>query len=172
MVRVLPERAIQKLPAPHLDYVGAGIQRREAEQEKIVAIPLRKAVAGNHGQVGDKRLSLDRITATKVMGAPTEWCPNPGYTSLLRVRGHSMEPLLHDGDIMAVDSFQTDMHELDGKVVVVANEEKGLCVSRFRRYLGMDILESENREYEPVILGKDIGWRILGRVLWWVHAAP
>ena len=106
------------------------------------------------------------------MGAPVEWCPNPGYTSLLRVRGHSMEPLIHDGDIAAVDSSQTDRAQLDGKVVIVTSEEKGLCVSRLRRYPKFDVLESENREYQAVVLGKSSGWRIVARVLWWISAAP
>src|SRR5712671_6403524 len=91
---------------------------------------------------------------------------------VLRVRGHSMEPLIHDGDIAAVDSSQTDRADLDGKVVIVTNEDKGLCVSRLRRYPKFDILESENREYQAVVLGKSSGWRIIARVLWWISAAP
>jgi phage repressor protein C with HTH and peptisase S24 domain len=91
---------------------------------------------------------------------------------LLRVRGHSMEPLIHDGDIAAVDSSQTDRAQLDGKVVIVTSEEKGLCVSRLRRYPKFDVLESENREYQAVVLGKSSGWRIVARVLWWISSAP
>jgi len=106
------------------------------------------------------------------MGAPLEWCPNPGYTSLLRVRGHSMEPLIHDGDIAAVDSSQTDRMQLGGKIVIVSSEEKGLCVSRLRRYPKFDVLESENREYQAVVLDKSSGWHIVARVLWWISAAP
>ena len=61
---------------------------------------------------------------------------------------------------------------LDGKVVIVTSEEKGLCVSRLRRYPKFDILESENRDYQAVVLGKSSGWRIVARVLWWISAAP
>jgi len=106
------------------------------------------------------------------MGAPMEWCPNPGYTSLLRVKGRSMEPLIHDGDIAAVDSSQTDRAHLDGKVVIVSNEEKGLCVSRLRRFPKVDLLESENRDYQAVILDKSSGWHIVAKVLWWISSAP
>src|SRR5260370_390562 len=105
-------------------------------------------------------------------GRPVEWCQNPAYTTLLRVRGHSMEPLIHDGDVAAVDSSQTDRAQLDGKIVIVTNEEKGLCVSRLRRYPKFDVLESENRDYQAVVLGKSSGWRIVARVLWWISAAP
>ena len=100
------------------------------------------------------------------------WCPNPSYTSLLRVRGHSMEPLIRDGDILAIDSFQTDRDNLYDKIVVAANEKKGLCVSRLRRYEEIDVLEGENRQHSPAILNKASGWRIVGRVLWWISAAP
>lgn len=138
----------------------------------VVALPLLRAVASAHGGVTGHHLSLRMIPATKMVGAPSDWCPNPRYTSMLRVKGRSMEPLIHNGDILAVDSYQTDRDELQGKVVVVANEQKGLCVSRLRRYENLDVLESENREYEPVVLNKSNGWRILGRVLWWISAAP
>ena len=83
-----------------------------------------------------------------------------------------MEPLIRDGDIAAVDSSQTDRTQLDGKIVIVTNEEKGLCVSRLRRYPKFDVLESENRQYKSVVLGKSSGWRIVARVLWWISAAP
>src|SRR5262249_19125810 len=138
----------------------------------VVALPLLKAVASAHGGVTDHHLSLRLIPATKMVGAPSDWCPNPNYTSMLRVKGKSMEPLIHNGDILAVDSFQTDSARLFGKIVVVANEKNGLCVSRLRRYETFDVLESENREYEPLVMNKAGGWRILGRVLWWISAAP
>ena len=177
VVRVLPERERRQLPAqgePELDLVEAGSGARvEAQRKpKIVHIPVLLAVAGTHGGEGDRRDNLSRIPARDVMGAPMEWCPNPSYTSLLRVKGSSMEPLLHDGDIAAVDSSQTDRTLLDGKVVIVTHEEKGLCVSRLRRYPKFDVLESENREYQAVVLDKSSGWHIVAKVLWWISAAP
>lgn len=156
-----------------LDWAHAGgAIKNEAASGALVPLPLLKATAGTHGGSGAKLLSLDRVPATKLMGAPAEWCPNPSYTSLLRVKGESMEPLIRDGDILAVDSFQTEQANLNGKIVVAASDRKGLCVSRLRHYKTFDVLESENREYESVVLGKGSGWRIIGRVLWWISAAP
>jgi len=177
VVRVLPERERRQLPAqgePELELVeaGSGARIEGGRRPKIVHIPVLQAVAGTHGGEGDKRDNLNRIPARDVVGAPVEWCPNPGYTSLLRVKGRSMEPLLHDGDIAAVDSSQTDRTLLDGKVVIVTHEEKGLCVSRLRRYPKFDVLESENREYQAVVLDKSSGWHIVAKVLWWISAAP
>jgi len=82
-----------------------------------------------------------------------------------------MEPLISRRRHRRRGLFPTDRADLDGKVVIVTNEDKGLCVSRLRRYPKFDILESENREYQAVVLGKSSGWRIIARVLWWISAA-
>lgn len=177
VVRVLSERDRKSLPTqvdPQLELAsaGGGGKQEASPRTRIVPIPVLRATAGTHGTMGDRRGNLNHIPAREVMGAPLEWCPNPGYTSLLRVRGHSMEPLIHDGDIAAVDSSQTDRVQLGGKIVIVSSEEKGLCVSRLRRYPKFDVLESENREYQAVVLDKSSGWHIVARVLWWISAAP
>lgn len=161
------------LETPSLERAHAGAAPVVTEKTpEVVGLPLLKAVAGTHGVAGDRRSNLSMIPATQIMGAPTVWCPNPGYTSLLRVRGHSMEPLIRNNDIVAVDAFQTERSELDGKIVIASNEQMGLCVSRLRRYENLDVLEGESRELEPVILSKASGWHIVGRVLWWISAAP
>ena len=162
------------LTAPTLDRAHAGA-KAETDQEqlsRLVALPLLKATVGTHGQAGDKKSSLSYIPATQSIGAPANWCPNPRYTSLLKVRGRSMEPLIRDGDVVAVDSFQTEKKDLYGKIVIVTSEQAGLNVSRLRQYDKVDVLESENRSYDPVVLSKSSGRRIVGRVLWWISAAP
>ena len=174
---VLSERERKQFPArseDHMELAAAGIGAKQeaSRKQRVVPIPVLQATVGTHGGQGDRHGNLNYIPAREIMGAPLEWCPNPGYTSLLRVRGHSMEPLIHDGDIAAVDSSQTDRENLHDKIVIVTNEEKGLCVSRLRRYPKFDVLESENREYQSVVLGKSSGWRIVARVLWWISAAP
>jgi phage repressor protein C with HTH and peptisase S24 domain len=177
VIPVLTERERKQYPARpeeqiELAAAGTGAKQENARKNKVVPIPVLQATVGTHGGQGDRHGNLNYIPAREVMGAPADWCPNPGYTSLLRVRGHSMEPLIHDGDIAAVDSSQTDRGQLDGKIVIVTSEEKGLCVSRLRRYPKFDVLESENREYQAVVLGKSSGWRVVARVLWWISAAP
>jgi len=134
-----------------------------------VAVPLLKAVVATHGLEGDKR-SLRTIPATETISVPARWCPNPDYTSLLPVRGHSMEPLIRDGDVIAVDSFQAERENLYGALVVAADQKQGLSLAYFRRIGTVDVLEGENRAYEPVILRKPSGWRIVGKVLWWISS--
>lgn len=161
------------LDVPPLDKAHAGATAARAEKTPaVVGLPLLKAVVGSHGVPGDRRSSLRTIASTQIIGAPAPWCPNPAYTSLLRVRGHSMEPLIRNGDILAVDSFQTERQDLYGKIVIASSEKQGLCVSRLRRYEDIDVLEGENREHDPLLLNKANGWRIVGRVLWWISAAP
>jgi phage repressor protein C with HTH and peptisase S24 domain len=178
VVPVLTERERKQFilhPEEPMDLAAAGSggsKQEAARKPKMVPIPVLQATVGTHGGQGDRHGNLNYIPAREVMGAPVDWCPNPSYTSLLRVRGHSMEPLIHDGDIAAVDSSQTDRTQLDGRIVIVTSEEKGLCVSRLRRYPKFDVLESENRDYQAVVLGKSSGWRIVARVLWWISAAP
>jgi DNA-binding XRE family transcriptional regulator len=156
---------------------GAPLERAHAgampaHPSELVGLPLLKAVIGSHGVHGDRRSSLRAIPATEIIGAPSPWCPNPAYTSLLRVKGHSMEPLIRDGDILAVDSFQTERTKLYGKVVVAVNGKMGICVSHLRHYDGLDVLEGDNRQHDPIVLNKASDWRIMGRVLWWISAAP
>lgn len=153
------------------DLEGQG-QARKPRRTALAEIPVLKAAIGTHGQPGDRRSSLRAIPASSVVTLPASWCANPAYTSLLRVKGQSMEPVLRNGDLVAVDSFQTERRELYGQLVVVANEETGLSVSRLRRYDTLDVLQAENRQYEPVILNKAAGWRIVGKVVWWISGTP
>lgn len=151
---------------------AAGVRGQARGRSGMVTLPMLKGVAGTHGVSGEKWMTLSGIPAIRTIGTPIDWCPNPKYTSMLRVKGHSMEPLIRNNDILAVDSFQIERADLAGKIVVAANEEKGLCVSRLRRYENFDVLESENHQYEGIVLNKTSGWHIVGKVLWWISAAP
>lgn len=138
---------------------------------QMIEVPLLKGFVGTHGVAGDRR-SLRTIPASELIGAPAAWCPNPAYTRLARVKGHAMEPLIRQGDILAIDSFQTERSQLYGKIVIALGNKHGLCVSRLRRYDSLDVLEPETREFDPLVLSKSSGWRIVGKVLWWISPAP
>ena len=90
--------------------------------------------------------------ALNVIAAPREWCPSPTSTTCLRVQGHSMEPTICDGDIIAVDSSQTDVANLNGKIVIAWNKDKGLTVSRFKSYHHTEVLQPDNPRYESITL--------------------
>ena len=134
--------------------------------------PLPSVHAGARGVKGDHFRRLDETVVAEVAAVPTLWCPNPEATSCLRVRGSSMNPLIMDGDIVVVDSSQRDLHKLNGKIVVAWHRTTGLSLSRLVVMNGVQLLQSENREYKPVAIERDSSWRIIGKVLWWIRKSP
>ena len=82
-----------------------------------------------------------------------------------------MSPLIHDGYILAVDSAQTHIKELNGKIVIASHRDKGLTVSRLRQYDHTVVLQSENPNYESITL-TGTKWKIVARVLWWIGSEP
>ena len=176
VIRALPidKRLFPKSAFPDFDIVvaGSGGKTRSKKKSQLVAIPLLTVHAGALGEKGDDTLDLDKAPVENMIAAPAAWCPNPSSTSCLRVKGMSMSPLIHDGDILAVDYSQTSHSELDGKIVVAWHKDRGLSVSRFKRYRGVEVLEAENRDYESVTLSSDRDWRIVGKILWWTRLAP
>jgi len=176
VMRALPmdKKLFPKSFFPDFDIVvaGSGGKSRSKKKSQLVAIPLLTVHAGALGENGDDTLDLDKAPVENMIAAPAAWCPNPSSTSCLRVKGMSMSPLIHDGDILAVDYSQTSHSELDGKIVVAWHKDRGLSVSRFKRYRGVEVLEAENRDYESVTLSSDRDWRIVGKILWWTRLAP
>ena len=83
-----------------------------------------------------------------------------------------MNPLIHDGYILAVDTSQTDHSKLNAQIVVAWNKDKGLTVTRLQIYDQTEVLCSDNQEYNAVVLGAKNKWKILGKVLWWIGKSP
>ena len=77
-----------------------------------------------------------------------------------------MNPLICDGNILAADYSQNDHEQLLGKIVIAWNKDKGLTVSRLHRYGHIEVLQSENREYESIVMDKN--WTIVAKVLYWI----
>jgi SOS-response transcriptional repressor LexA len=151
---------------------GSGAQKTHRQKQKLVAIPLLKVVAAAHGESGGHPSSLLSGPVESVIAAPRDWCPNPATTSCLRVRGNSMGPLIQDGYILAVDYSQNDQIQLNGKIVIAWHKDRGLTVTRLRRFDHTEVLEPENHGYESITLGSKQRWTILAKVLWWIAKAP
>jgi SOS-response transcriptional repressor LexA len=172
LMRVLPavRSRLEKDRLPDLRMVQAGAQRLRKRGSHLVAIPVLPVVAATHGGKGDPAVALDQARAETVLAAPSSWCPNPAYTSCLRVRGRSMMPLLHDDYIVVVDKSQTNRRKLYGQIVVAAHNEQGLIVSRLQRFDGTEVLVPENREYDSIAISSS-NWRIVAKILWWIGRA-
>jgi SOS-response transcriptional repressor LexA len=176
--RMFPEGSgvLHKADFPDFEIVVAGSGGKRASKlktkAKLVAIPVLAVHAGTHGAKGDQVLDLDQAEVSEMIAAPALWCPNPAATSCLRVRGASMSPMIDDGDIVVVDCTQHDGKELNGKIIVAWHRKTGLTLSRFLMMKGVQLLESENRDYKPISMGRDRNWRIVGKVLWWIRKSP
>jgi SOS-response transcriptional repressor LexA len=162
-----------RLPEFEIVLAGGGKRAQQrARKLKIVAIPVLPVRAATLGETGDRSMDSNRLPAEAVIAAPVTWNPNAGTTSCLRVKGSSMNPAMNDGDLVAVDASLNDPVKLNGKIVVASHRKHGLLLGRFRRVDGLQMLESENREYGPLVLGKGRDWRILGKVLWLFRRMP
>lgn len=81
-----------------------------------------------------------------------------------------MMPVLHDGYIIVMDTFQTNRLKLYGQIIVAAQKEQGLIVSRLQRFDETEVLVPENREYASLPISTP-GWRVVGKILWWIGRA-
>ncbi|MGC1417550.1 MAG: S24 family peptidase [Candidatus Acidiferrum sp.] len=151
--------------------VHAGHHKLPLTPSDFVAIPLLPVHAGTPGKSGDKEVDLQQVRPETMLVAPRDWCPNPSSTICLRVKGNSMSPLILEGYIIAVDTFEVGHDQLVGKIVLAWNSESGLLVSRLIRFDHTDALVSDHREYESVSLAPEAKWRIIGVVLWWTGKA-
>jgi SOS-response transcriptional repressor LexA len=162
-----------QLPEFEIVVEGWGKKAKQRSKKlKIVAIPVLPVRVATPGESGDRPTDLGQVTAEFVIAAPVTWNPSSGTTSCLRVKGSSMSPAFNDGDLVAVDASQVDTDQLNGKVVVASQRERGLLLGRFRSVDGLHMLESENREYSPLVLSRGRDWRILGKVLWLFRQTP
>ena len=174
LMRVMPNlrRRVPQSNLNNFQVVHAGASARKPEKPHLVGIPLLRVVAATNGEKGDNMPILHEAPVETMIAAPVDWCPNPSATICLRVRGNAMMPLIGDGYILAVDSSQTDTVKLNGKVVISLYKDMELMVSRLQHYDHTEVLQPENREYEPIVLGNKNKWKIFGKVLWWIGKEP
>lgn len=173
VMRVLPNYKKRSFPTSlfGLRFAKAGGGKKKSNLPRLSAVPLLKLVVASHGGKGDISPLLDDAQVESAIAAPNEWCPNPSSSTCLRVSGNSMAPLIRDGYILAVDSSQHDRVKLIGEIVIAWNKDRGLTVSRLMRYGQTEVLQSEDRDHEAVVLDGKEKWIILAKVLWWIGKA-
>ena len=170
LMRVMPtfSSRLNQAKVVRVQFVRAGGGNRKLKSPQLVAIPVLKCVASS---LGEKESDTDMLHGSPVesmIAAPNKWCPNPSTTVSLRVRGNSMAPLICDGYIIVVDTSQNDRADLNGEIVIAWHKNKGMAVSRLKRYGPTELLQPENRDYEAVVLNGKDKWNILAKVLWWI----
>jgi SOS-response transcriptional repressor LexA len=134
-----------------------------------VAVPLLKDAAA----AGSPRL-IDAADVEDVLIVPRKFCPHPDFTTCIRVTGDSMSPVLEEGYVVAVDTTAGDTKELVGKMVAARDPDGGITI-KWLRQIKNDVLLVPNHtstRHQPVILSKEPGWKIVGKVVWWFAQAP
>jgi repressor LexA len=111
------------------------------------------AQCGPNGSILDGAV-IDRIPiSTKLLSFPAS------EAFLVQARGDSMKPLIREGDIVIARKTSTVNV---GKLVVCVNNGEAL-IKRLYRTDDYVLLESENRNYNPIVASKD-DFRIEGEV--------
>lgn len=170
VVRSMPPAAELHRPQP-LTVVAAGIhKRRRLPPTDLVALPVLSLPALPDS--GARNTSFENALVVSMLAAPKTWCPNPEQTRCLQIKGTSMSPLIRDGDVVAIDTSETDVTGLRDKIIVVSHVERGFVIATLRRFHNVDVLEPASKEFESFPLERDRSWRILGKVLWWLARAP
>ena len=174
LLRVVPRlrERLRQAQMPHLEIARAGGGAKKPEGLQLVTIPLLKTVAASHGEKCESQGLLHDGAIESMIAAPKDWCPNPSTTSCLRVRGSSMSPLIQNGYILAVDSSQTEVSDLNGKIVIAWHRDQGLTVSRLNQFDHTIVLQSENSSYASITLSSKQKLKILANVLWWIGKSP
>lgn len=81
-----------------------------------------------------------------------------------------MSPVLEDGYMVIVDTHPIEHRNLYGQMVAAQDPEGGITVKWLRKVGREEMLVAQHTStrYQPVILSSDPGWRIIGRVLFWI----
>lgn len=154
-ITLVPGRGASKVDDPYalkknLDAVG-------------IALLKDPAAAGSQEQI-------DEAVVERTIIADAHDCPHPDRTVCIRVVGDSMRPILDDSYIVAVDTKDNIPQELVGKMVAARDPEGGVTIKWLRKGSGelMLVAQHTSQRYSPVLLNREPGWRILGRVIWWI----
>ena len=83
----------------------------------------------------------------------------------MEVFGHSMEPVISEGDTVLIDQSNTRI--IAGAIYAVGVEDT-ILVKRLEKHPDKLVLSSDNKAYEPIFLSLDDmdKVRILGKVIW------
>lgn len=151
---------------PHHDVEGARrVVVADQDDPEFVQIPMVK-LRLSAGVTGFQTEPDRREGGT--LGMRRSWVERSGFDPArliaIQVKGESMEPSLHEGDIVVINT--ADMHPLDGAVFAV-NYEGEAVVKRFSRDAGDWWLTSDNvdqrKHHRKVCRGE--ACIIIGRVV-------
>lgn len=133
---------------------------RERPDRGVVMIPYAPEVrlaAGTGEVVFEESPEVSIAVAAEALAS---WA-RPERLTCVRAAGDSMQPTLHDGDLVVVDSGRSD--PMDGQLFAVRTDA-GLVIKRLRQDRGRWLLTSDNRTHDPHPVTEDD--RVIGQVAW------
>lgn len=148
--------------------VQAAVKELAEQAEQLALVPFYdiEASAG-HGFLVDQELQTSQMAFRK------DWLKQKGLQAskcaLIKAKGDSMEPTIHDGDLLLVD---TSIDHIKDDSIYIVQTDSHLIVKRLQQNLdGSLTIISDNRMYNQQVLGaeqaKEI--KIAGRVRWYGH---
>ena len=136
------------------------VPAREPPESAVAMIPFAPDVslaAGTGEVVFEESPDVSIAVAAKALAS---WA-RPDRLTCVRAAGDSMEPTIHDGDLVAVDASRTD--PLNGHLFAVRTAG-GLVVKRLRQSGRNWLLTSDNPGHAPRPVARED--RILGQIAW------
>jgi phage repressor protein C with HTH and peptisase S24 domain len=133
---------------------------RERPESGVVMIPFAPEVrlaAGTGEVVFEESPEVSIAVATGVLAS---WARHDRLTCV-RAAGDSMEPAIHDGDLVVVDPGRRE--PLD-RQLFAARTAAGLVIKRLRRVRGRWLLTSDNPAHASQAVSEED--RIVGQVAW------
>lgn len=116
---------------------------------------------------------VDQELKISDMAFRTDWLATmglkPSHCALIKARGDSMEPTIHDGDLLLVD---TQANTIKDDAIYIVQADHHLVVKRVQQALdGSLIIISDNKRYENQTIGSDQveKVKVAGRVRWYGH---
>jgi SOS-response transcriptional repressor LexA len=162
---------IAKLSPGLRDVIDRAAQKKEVRPARprrvgrveVAQVPLLNdaAAAGVPRIIRDEE--IDRWLAF-----PSEWLPHAESTRCLKVTGDSMSPVLEEGSVVVIDTQEREAGALIGKMVA-AQDSEGAVTIKWLRKVGQEYIlmaEHTSLRHNPIIMRP--GWKIVGRVLFWV----
>ncbi|HWR36000.1 MAG TPA: S24 family peptidase [Clostridia bacterium] len=174
ILKVLPDaqgRMVSTSSTVKLEVIPARGATRESTGTKLKTQPDLVAVAllKDAAAAGSPRL-IDSAAVEDVLVFRRRSIPHPESTICLRIAGESMTPILEDGFVVCVDTHEQDHSHLYNEMVAARDPDGGVTVKWLRKVGADDMLIAQHTSprFPPVLLSREPGWRIIGRVLFWI----
>jgi SOS-response transcriptional repressor LexA len=136
---------------------------------EIPVDPVSIKVLNDAAAAGEPRL-LNPHDVRDLLVVTRKMCPHPERTLCIPISGDSMSPVLEDGYLVVVDTAQADHSKLCNQMVAARDPEGGVTIKWLRK-IGRDellVAQHTSTRYQPIILNREPGWEVIGRVLWWI----